>query len=175
MKELINKLQTESDHVGLPIYYKEDMVDDFNKLEKLSYLRYLWVLKKAGTQLFPIGVGVHPSLITEYCDDGSDNRYYELDVKNCSYREITASECVELAHQLPSMTSHGVEIVEHAIKVCSNPAVYNMAFINPKFDIEKAGLLEWSKFYRQVDNPVMMQFLAKIETSLENRRKAKAA
>ncbi|WP_299021261.1 hypothetical protein [uncultured Photobacterium sp.] len=94
----LQDLKNISTLVGLPKVFKDDLDLDHLLMNKYPKRTWLWVLKEAGSQLFPIKSGVDPRLVTHWLSQSNIAIFLVTDT---SITSIGRSECEKLANEMP--------------------------------------------------------------------------
>lgn len=76
--------------------YREDFAIDKDVLSQPTENRYLWLVRRCGTNLIPMSAVVHSDVVKHYLDARRDTperaneiaRFYEVDAKTLSFKAI---------------------------------------------------------------------------------------
>lgn len=102
IEEIIKKMKLESKVMMLPKYYKSDVDSDFDVLVKYGVKsNYVWMLREAGSLLFPLQKGINPDYMKNYIQGDSTAHFYMIDNDNDSINEINRADACKLIEKEP--------------------------------------------------------------------------
>lgn len=110
--------------------YKADFyVHDRRKIRTMQAgERWIWVLRRNGTILFPVGVGQAPTWVTHWLDEGQPTMTFLVTVTanhwDGTVQEVSVQQARELAHEPPPkglvawhLSMFGVTLVREGVEI----------------------------------------------------------
>ncbi|MPX98255.1 hypothetical protein EHW61_16645 [Salinivibrio sp. VYel6] len=102
LQKTIKAMREHSEQVKLPEAYKGDLEADFRILERYGDIRYLWVLRKNGSLLFPLKKGINTAFVDWHVRNDATCRFFVLDgYAPKRFKEVTKNTAHGLIHSKP--------------------------------------------------------------------------
>jgi len=163
---IIDLMLKESQNQNLPKFYKEDLEIDKDQIMEGNSDQYIWCLREAGTQIFPVGIGAIPEIIEFYAVGGGisqSNKFYLIDMKKISIQEISANEVERYSRKVPDLNSNTIEsVIENINEVLSNGVNLKLwgVFSYP-VSVNQHTYSEWLNEFKYLKNKPMQMFMEK--------------
>lgn len=183
----IKLMLKESATQQLPKFYQSDLEIDAERIRSGVATKFVWILRECGTQIAPLGVGSQPCWITSYTNGSCrarDNRFYIVDVAECTITPSTADELDKLILTPPALNATSFEgVVERIHEVISHGVEHRIwgLWEAPRTPDEHTAE-GWMAYYRKLDNTPMVNFmmdglrlLAKYREAAFGKKKNRAA
>lgn len=180
IKSMVETMVEISKTEMLPRYYQEDLSRDFEIAAKYNGrdVEYIWMLREAGSLLFPLRIGANPTYIENYIRSDSTAIYYFVTTEG-DFQKITKSEAKLLCWEEPinfRSIKSTKELERKIHHLLNDPNVTDGPFDSPA--ISDHSRLAWDNWYHwflnvnQVMANVMRSAIANYDDlNLRERRK----
>jgi len=156
----------ESNSQQLPKSFKNDLELDKQEIYTNKSNLYIWCLRECGTQIFPVGIGAIPEIIEFYAigsGKSKDNKFYLIDIKKISMKEISANEVEKYSKQMPEISTNSLESTAKRIKeVLSNGVNLKLwGLFSYPVSVDQYSYTEWLNEFKYLGNKPMEMFMEK--------------
>lgn len=156
---------------SLLVAYQDDLhLADRKKLEAARG-RYIWVLRKTGTQLEQLQAGVNPFFITYWLEEQPKSLVFLLNADDDTVEAISHQRAVDLMHDLPPLDWVGAwDILQQ--QVCDLLRTFPLIGMT---DVNPGRWRDWREHFRSAckpSNPVMIEVMNRAIARLDALRHA---
>ncbi|KJG37681.1 hypothetical protein UA32_12010 [Photobacterium angustum] len=167
MLTMLETMTTISKVEMLPRYYKEDLDRDFDIAIKYRNNEYIWMLREAGSLLFPLRIGANPAYLANYIQSDSTAIFYFVNADG-KFTKIEKCEAEIMSRQEPINfetinTSKELEIKVKQIlkdKNITNGPFEQSPSINNSCRVDWEKWYEWFKDNNKLMAKVMRSAIA---------------
>lgn len=159
----------------MPKFYRGDLDIDFSMIRQSLSSRYVWVLRDAGTQLGPVGVGFSPDSITYHAEgsmSSSTNKFFVIDLLQASVTQISADKAIELINRPPQLLAESHEdVLDKTRAVLEKGIEYGFwGLFHPPKSVDERPLTKWLDYFLEHKNEPMEQFMRRALKKIKQHR-----
>lgn len=161
---LKESMKKQAEKTELPKFYKEDVELDFKVLAKYGNCQYVWMLREAGSLLFPLKKGIDPFMLDFYIRNDSTCRFFVIEsFKEEQFKEVNAKEVEKLIYQSPiefGLIDTPIELINKMSNLLKDNNIATSGLVTTDLEPEPVNWNNWLHYFDD-KNPVMKKVMNK--------------